>query len=130
MSTFYVRNMIRGNYSRFSNSGGDNNGSSHNIRSQNSIKSDVRNISAHCGVASNLTSSATLPVSISSTVTMDEKSKNVGTEVSFCDYRSLPDIDVNLNPSSTAKSSSTVIIDYEKQINHFSIYGFEFYGSN
>ena len=118
MSTFYIRNMIRGNYSRFLNSSDDNNGSSHGIRNKNSIETDMRNISAHSRVASNLTSSATLPVSISSTVTMDEKSKNDGTEVSFCDYRSLPDIDVNLNPSSTAKSSSTVIIDYEKQINH------------
>ena len=95
--------MIRGNYTRFSNSGGDNNRSSNSTQSVNSITKDIRNISTHSAVASNLTDSAALPVSISSTVAMDEKSKCVGTEVSFSDYRSLPDIDVNLNPSSMAK---------------------------
>ena len=104
MSTFYVRNMIRGNYSRFSNSANNSHRSSNTIRSQTPIMDDSHNVSIKSNVPQHLDESVALPPSISSCISIQENTKGIATESAIFNLRRLPDIDVNLDPQSKSQT--------------------------
>ena len=104
MSTFYVRNIVRGNYIRFLNSDFHHHISSQTMQSRNPIEENSRNTSADLKSGVHQSESTNVPISMSSTNANEEKGNYVATEPSFSNNRSLPEVDVNLSLPSQEKN--------------------------
>ena len=111
MSTFYVRNIVRGNYVRFLNSDSNRHISSQTMQSRNSNENNSRNNSADLISEAHLSKSTNVPSSRTSSNAIEENGKYDVTDPSFSNNRSLPEVDVNLSfPSSEKNSKKTDIL--------------------
>ena len=91
MSNFYIRNMIRGRYSRFANPGGSGSGSLSTVRTSDSLAYAMDTISNNLQQHEHTTPT---PGSLPSRVSLGENRKDVGVGASFYDYRLLPNIEI------------------------------------
>ena len=104
MSNFYVRSILHGRYATFSNSNASDDSTTSIAHSEGSSGNGSDTSLYEKQIANNTTvqqleDSTVLPGSISSPFLGSEKQKNVAVEASFSIYRSLPDTDLNPNPS-------------------------------
>ena len=104
MSTYYVRNIVRGNYLRFLNSSFNHHISPQTMQSQNSIEDNSSNTLADLKSEVYLSESTNVPITMSSSNANEENGKYDGTEPSFSNNRSLPEVDVNLSLPSQEKN--------------------------
>jgi hypothetical protein len=94
--------MIRSRYSKFSNQGENDSGSTSTTQTSESSSYAMDMFSYN---ARHIEPSNTLPGSVSSRVSLIEKQKNVAVEASFHNYRNLPDIELTSNGNNTMKIS-------------------------
>ena len=103
MSTFYIRNIVRGNYSGFLNLSRNRHSSMEVIENQTSIEDDSLHTSKNSNSTDNVFKSENLPVSMSFSASIQDKVTVDATEPCSSNYSNLPEVDVNLNPPSPAK---------------------------